>query len=104
VTLVFTVDGRLELVRVAGAAVAAPPTRPQAQDGNPAHVGAALAGTVVAVAVRPGQRVARGDTLLAIEAMKMEMRVVAERDATVAEVFVQPGDPVGPRDLLVLLS
>jgi biotin carboxyl carrier protein len=39
-----------------------------------------------------------------IEAMKMEMRVVAERDATVAEVYVRPGDPVGPRDLLVLLS
>jgi pyruvate carboxylase len=103
-TLVFTVDGRLEVVRVAGAAMAMPPTRPQAQDGNPAHVAAALAGTVVAVAVRPGQRVARGDTLVAIEAMKMEMRVVVDRDATIAEVYVRPGDAVGPRDLLVLLS
>jgi hypothetical protein len=29
---------------------------------------------------------------------------VREREATVAEVYVRPGDPVGPRDLLVLLS
>ena len=47
---------------------------------------------------------ARGDTLLAIEAMKMETRVIAERDAMIAEVYVTPGETVGPSDLLVLLS
>src|SRR5207244_4042496 len=60
--------------------------------------------TDVAVALRPGQLVARGDTLLAIEAMKMETRVIAERDAMIAEVYVTPGETVGPSDLLVLLS
>ena len=52
----------------------------------------------------PGQVVARGETLLAIEAMKMETHIIAERDAIVAEVYVAPGDTVGPRDLLILLS
>ena len=34
----------------------------------------------------------------------METHIVAERDAMVAEVYVKPGDAVGPRDLLVVLS
>jgi pyruvate carboxylase len=104
VTLYVALDGVLQTMRVAAAAAGAPATRTQTQEGNPAHVGAALAGTVVAVAVKPGQRVARGDTLLAIEAMKMETRIVAERDATIAEVLVKPGDAVSPRDLLMVLS
>jgi pyruvate carboxylase len=56
------------------------------------------------VAARPGQRVARGEGLVTIEAMKMETHVIAERDGMVAEVYVVPGDLVGPRDLLILLS
>jgi pyruvate carboxylase len=104
VTLYFALDGQLQLIRLATAAASARSTRAQAQAGNPAHVSAGLAGTVVAVAVRPGQLVARGDTLLAIEAMKMETHVIAERDAMIAEVYVTPGEAVGPSDLLVLLS
>jgi len=104
VTLFFALDGQLQLIRLATAAASAQSTRAQAQDGNPTHVSAGLAGTVVAVAVRPGQLVARGDMLLAIEAMKMETHVIAERDAMIAEVYVTPGEAVGPRDLLVLLS
>src|SRR5262245_30266358 len=104
VTLYVTLDGQLQLIRVATPGAPVPATRAQAEDGNPVHVGAALAGTVVAVAVRPGQRVARGDALLAIEAMKMETSIVAERGATIVEVYVKPGDTVSPRDLLVLLS
>jgi len=104
VTLFATVDSQLQLVRLATAAATGHVTRTQAQEGNSAHVSAGLAGTVVAVPVRPGQVVARGETLLAIEAMKMETHIIAERDAMVAEVYVVPGDPVGPRDLLILLA
>jgi len=104
VTLFATLDGRLQMVKVATPAATVQGARAQVQDGNSAHVSAGLAGTVVAVAVRPGQVVARGETLLAIEAMKMETHIIAERDAIVAEVYVAPGDAVGPRDLLILLS
>jgi pyruvate carboxylase len=104
VTLFASLDGQLQLIRLATPAATVQGARAQAQDGNPAHVSAGLAGTVVAVAVRPGQVVARGETLLAIEAMKMETHIIAERDAMVAEVYVAPGDAVGPRDLLILLS
>ena len=104
VTLFATVDGQLQLVRLATTAATAQVTRAQAQEGNSSHVSAGLAGTVVAVPVRAGQVVARGETLLAIEAMKMETHVIAERDGMVAEVYVVPGDLIGPRDLLILLS
>ena len=104
VTLYVTLDGQLQLLRLATPAATVQDARPQAQDGSASHVSAGLAGTVVAVAVRPGQVVTRGETLLAIEAMKMETHVIAERDAIVAEVYVAPGDRVGPRDLLILLS
>ncbi len=104
VTLFATVDGQLQMLRLATPAATVQGARAQAQNGNPSHVSAGLAGTVVAVAVRPGQVVARGETLLAIEAMKMETHIIAERDAMVAEVYVTPGDTVGPRDLLILLS
>jgi pyruvate carboxylase len=104
VTLFATVDGQLQLITVATPAATVQGARAQVQTGNSAHVSAGLAGTVVAVAVRPGQVVARGETLLAIEAMKMETHIIAERDAIVAEVYVAPGDAVGPRDLLILLS
>jgi pyruvate carboxylase len=104
VTLVFAVDGQLQLVRIASAAVKARAARSQAEMGNPVHVGATLAGTVVAVAARPGQRVAPGEALVTIEAMKMETHVIAERDATVARVHVKRGDRVSPGDLLVSLT
>jgi pyruvate carboxylase len=104
VTLFVTVDGQLQLVRTDTPAATTRAARAQAREGNSAHVSAGLAGTVVAVAVRAGQVVARGETLLAIEAMKMETHVIAERDAMVAEVYVAAGDTVGPRDLLILLS
>ena len=104
VTLFATVNGQLQLVKLATPVATVQGARAQAQDGNSAHVSAGLAGTVVAVAVRPGQVVVRGEILLAIEAMKMETHIIAECDAIVAEVYVAPGDPVGPRDLLILLS
>jgi pyruvate carboxylase len=104
VTLFMTLDGQLQLIRVATPAATARAARPQAQAGNPAHVSAGLAGTVVAVSARPGQRVVRGETIVAIEAMKLETQVLAEREAVVAEVYVEPGDVVSPDDLLVLLQ
>jgi biotin carboxyl carrier protein len=48
--------------------------------------------------------VARGEALVAIEAMKMETYVIAEREGTVTHVHVEPGDAVSPHDLLVSLT
>ena len=52
--------------------------------------------TVLAIAVQPGQRVAAGDVLLRLEAMKMELPVRAPRDATVIAVKCREGELVQP--------
>ena len=52
---------------------------------------------------QPGQRVSAGSTLLALEAMKMETHVAADRDAEVEAVLVAPGDRVMAKDLLIVL-
>jgi pyruvate carboxylase len=48
--------------------------------------------------------VLRGDTLLAIEAMKMETAVTAERDGTIAEMIAEVGMQVSAKDLLVVFA
>jgi len=52
--------------------------------------------TVVRVAVVPGQRVVRGDVLIALEAMKMELSVRAPRDGVVRAVHCREGELVQP--------
>ena len=65
---------------------------------------APLPGKITHVAVRPGEPVQRGDTLVVIEAMKMENEVKAAAAGTVAEVRVQTGQAVNPGDVLVVLE
>ncbi|MEM5312580.1 pyruvate carboxylase [Paraburkholderia sp. JHI869] len=71
---------------------------------NPSHVAAPMPGSIVTVAVHPGQRVTAGSTLIAMEAMKMETQIAAERDCKIVAVNVQPGDRVAARDLLIELE
>jgi len=57
---------------------------------------APMPGRVAAVKAKPGQRVARGDELLIVEAMKMENALRAPRDGVVRAVHVTPGEMVAP--------
>jgi acetyl/propionyl-CoA carboxylase alpha subunit len=65
---------------------------------------APLPGTVVRVAVGPGDTVAAGDALIAIEAMKMEHEVRAVSAGTVTEVHVAAGEQVESGRLLVVVD
>src|SRR6266536_3377427 len=67
-------------------------------------VRAPLAGTVVAVAVAPGDSVAAGDELLVIEAMKMEHEVRAQAAGLVREVTAAVGATVAAGEALVVLA
>ena len=73
-----------------------PPPR-KAEAGNPKHVGAPMPGTIGTVPVRAGQQLARGDTLLTLEAMKMETTVRAEQDGIIKEVLAKAGLRSTPR-------
>jgi len=55
---------------------------------------APMPGTVLRVLVSPGDRVAAGQTLVLLEAMKMELAVAAPGDGTVAAVHVEAGQLV----------
>jgi biotin carboxyl carrier protein len=57
---------------------------------------APMPGRVAAVAVAVGQRVARGDELVVVEAMKMENALRAPREGVVRAIHVAPGDSVAP--------
>jgi oxaloacetate decarboxylase alpha subunit len=67
-------------------------------------VAAALAGNVFKVLVQPGDVVTEGQTILVVEAMKMETAVAAPQDGTVADVHVREGDAVAVGDPLVTLA
>ena len=58
------------------------------------RVEAGAAGKVFAVEAKVGQAVKAGDTVVVLEAMKMEIPVVAPQDGTIATVDVSVGDPV----------
>ena len=84
--------------------VAKRPPQRKMEAGNAKHVGAPMPGTIATVKAIVGQKVAKGDLLLTMEAMKMETSVRAETDGTVAEVLAKPGLQVDAKDLLVVLG
>ena len=89
---------------VAPAPKAAPaPTAPAGQAGS-IEVNAPMPGTIVSVAVTAGQAVKKGDTLVVIEAMKMENEIAAPQDGTVATINCTKGESVDSGKLLVSMN
>ena len=72
--------------------------------GGPLEIHAMIPGRVVAVAVTPGDVVAAGQTLLVVEAMKMQNELRTPRDGTVQRVAVGVGETIDLGDLLVVLE
>jgi methylmalonyl-CoA carboxyltransferase small subunit len=62
---------------------------------------APMGGTVVVVLVEAGAAVKSGETLLVLEAMKMETEVTAPKDGTVKSVDVAVGDAVQGGQVLI---
>ena len=63
-----------------------------------------LEGTVVRVAVGPGDLVRNGQELVVIESMKMELSLDAPRSGTVASLSVKEGDRVKQGEALVIVE
>ena len=106
VTVFFELNGQPRRVKVPDRAHGAGNgrARRKAEPGNDAHVGAPMPGVISGVAVAAGQSVKSGDILVSIEAMKMETALHAERDGTVAEVLVRPGEQIDAKDLLIVFG
>ncbi|BFM06530.1 sodium-extruding oxaloacetate decarboxylase subunit alpha [Halioxenophilus aromaticivorans] len=87
-----------------GGAVAAPMAGAAAPAGSGEPVPAPLAGNIVKVLVKPGDSVAAGDTILVLEAMKMETNVAAPKAGSVTGIAVKEGDAVAVGDSLMTIA
>ena len=102
---------------VAAAPAAAPAPKPAAAPAPKAEPAAApaaggpakalkspLPGSITKILVTPGQAVKKGETLLMMEAMKMENEIKAEKDGVVAEIKVTVGQNVMNDDVLLTIA
>ena len=77
---------------------------PQAAGAGSIEVKAGAAGKVFKIEANVGQSVKRGDAVVIIEAMKMEIPVVAPEDGTVASINVSVGDAIESGAVLATLN
>jgi pyruvate carboxylase len=78
--------------------------RPKADLADPLQVAAPIPGLIALLSVSVGSKVAKGDKLFLMEAMKMQTTVYAPLDGTVIELHVALGDTVESKDLLIKLK
>lgn len=83
---------------------AAPTPAPAPAPAGGKTIVAQLPGKVLKVLVKPGDRVKKGDVVLTIESMKMEVEIFAETEGVIKEVRVKPGDAVNTGDVLVVME
>lgn len=90
---------------VAPAAPVAPKDeKPAAQAGAGTKIKAPLPGTITELKVKVGDTVKSGDTVVVLEAMKMQNNIEAECNGTVTSVLVNPGDTVMEGDALITIG
>jgi len=65
---------------------------------------APMPGIIIGIEIKKGDKIKEGDTLLILEAMKMENAIISPKDATVKSVLVKTGDTVEKNKLLIELE
>ena len=90
------VNGRNHALVVEGSALHA-----TEQEGGGGRLTAPMPGKVLAIKTADNARISKGDTLLILEAMKMEHQIIAPRDGEIASVKVIEGDQVANGELLI---
>ena len=78
------------------------PAKPSTTTGSPLK--APLQGTILDVKVKVGDSVKKGQTLVILEAMKLENEVVSPEDGVIVEVKVSKGQTVNNQDVLLVIG
>ena len=77
---------------------------PVAASGEGSPLKAPMQGTIIAVNVKEGDTVKKGQVVAILEAMKLENEIVAHVDGVVKQVLVQKGQTVNSQDNLVVIG
>jgi pyruvate carboxylase len=103
-TVMCTLNGQLRPVTARDRSISSTaPAAERAERGNPRHVGAPYDGVVTPV-VSVGDKVAAGDVVATIEAMKMEASITAPQASTVERVVIDQSRQCEGGDLVVVLA
>jgi len=101
----FELNGRQRSIRVRDRAASTEIVeRPKADPAAIGSVGAPMPGVVVELKAEPGAKVAKGDALVVLSAMKMETVVAAPTAGVVSAVQVAEGDDLAAGDLLCVIT
>ncbi|ARD49205.1 acetyl-CoA carboxylase biotin carboxyl carrier protein subunit [Sporosarcina sp. P37] len=68
------------------------------------EVKASMAGTIFSIEVKEGDAVTKGQVVIILESMKMEIPLEAEMDGTVSKIHGAEGDFVDEEDVLVTIQ
>jgi biotin carboxyl carrier protein len=82
----------------------AAPSKPAAVTTSGARINCPLPGTVLSIKVAVGDTVTTGQTLMVLEAMKMENNIDSTTSGTVKEICVQQGASVMEGDTLIVIG
>ena len=104
-TVFFELNGQPREVEVRDKSLKAlAPVRAKVDVTKPGEVGAPIPGAVTLLHVNPNQKVAKGDKLLVMEAMKMQTTVYAPVDGKVKRIEVHINENVEAHDLLLVIE
>lgn len=93
------------VARAAAPAVAAPAAAPrQAAPAGKGAISSPLPGVILDIKVKEGDSVKRGQTLMVLEAMKMENDIKADRDGKVTKINVSKGESILEGTVLISIE
>jgi pyruvate carboxylase subunit B len=101
IALNVEIDGESYLVKVAPAGMTIQEAQPKAPTDG---ITVPMQGVVIRYKVKKGDKVAQGDAIAVLEAMKMEQNIFANKAGTVKEIYIKEGTTVAPGDVLMSIE
>jgi len=101
IALNVEIDGESYLVKVAPAGMTIQEAQPKAPTDG---LTVPMQGVVIRYKVKKGDKVAVGDAVAVLEAMKMEQNIFANKSGTIKEIYIKEGTTVTPGDVLMSIE